>query len=67
MWNRMIKRLEIIGYSRAIGALSQQHGVTQQHIDCLKDSVKQARVDLAKMKNETKLRITNNTTTELVG
>ena len=65
MWNRMIKRLEIIGYSRAIGALSQQHGVTQQHIDCLKDAVDQARADLAKMKNETS--ITNNTTTELVG
>ena len=65
MWNRMIKRLEIIGYSRAIGALSQQHGVTQQHIDCLKDAADRARADLAKMKNE--ISITNNTTTELVG
>jgi len=67
MWNRMIKRLEIIGYCRAIGALSQQHGVTQRHIDCLKDSADQARVDLAEMKNETKLRITNNMATKLIG
>jgi hypothetical protein len=50
MWERMIKRCEIIGFNRAASMLQSQHGITQEHVNQLREAADEARKELQKMK-----------------
>jgi len=54
MLARFYLRLEIIGYSRAIGAMTGKQGITVDHMKCLYDSRKQSRNKLARLKAKAK-------------
>ena len=46
----MIKRCEIIGLNRAASMLQSQHGITQEHVNQLREAADEARKELQKMK-----------------
>jgi hypothetical protein len=50
MWERMIKRCEIIGLNRAASMLQSQRGITQEHVNQLREAADEARKELQKMK-----------------
>ena len=50
MWERMFKRCEIIGLNRAASMLQSQHGITQEHVNKLREAADEARAELQKMK-----------------
>lgn len=52
MLERLYVRLEILGYSRAIGKLAGYTGITEDHIQGLYDSRRLAIKKLAKLKAE---------------
>ena len=54
MLERMYLRLEILGYSRAIGAMAGVQGITPDHMKCLYTSRNQARKRLVKLKAKAK-------------
>lgn len=50
MWNLLMKRLEILGYSRAIGALHSSSQVNKSHIEALIKARDELRTELKKAK-----------------
>ena len=54
MLARFYLRLEILGYSRAIGAMAGVQGITPDHMKCLYTSRNQARKRLAQLKVKAK-------------
>ena len=52
MLGRLMLRLEVIGYSRAIGVMAGQHGVTAAHMKSLYEAREKAVLDLKKSKDQ---------------